>query len=381
MLDADPPVTLAGVDPDRQTDIAALDSTLTSVERVLDIDALRARIEKLEHEAADPNLWNDQTRAQRVTSELSHTQGDLRRVEELRGRLDDLPVLYELATEEGAESELAEADAELRQLREDIEAMEVRTLLSGEYDQREALVTIRSGAGGVDAADWAEMLMRMYIRWAEKHNYPVEVFDVSYAEEAGIKSATFAVHAPFAYGTLSVEQGTHRLVRISPFDNQSRRQTSFAEVEVLPVVETTDHIDIPESDIRVDVYRSSGPGGQSVNTTDSAVRLTHIPTGIVVTCQNEKSQLQNKISAMRVLQAKLLERKRLEERAELDALKGDGGSSWGNQMRSYVLHPYQMVKDLRTDYEVGNPTAVLDGDIDGFLEAGIRWRNRRDDDK
>ena len=253
--------------------------------------------------------------------------------------------------------------------------MEVRTLLGGEYDEREALVNIRSGAGGVDAADWAEMLMRMYIRWAEKHNYAVEVFDTSYAEEAGIKSATFAVHAPFAYGTLSVEQGTHRLVRISPFDNQSRRQTSFAEVEVLPVVATTDHIDIPDSDVRVDVYRSSGPGGQSVNTTDSAVRLTHIPTGIVVTCQNEKSQLQNKVSAMRVLQAKLLERKRLEERAELDALKGDGGSSWGNQMRSYVLHPYQMVKDLRTEYEVGNPAAVLDGDIDGFLEAGIRWRN------
>jgi peptide chain release factor 2 len=220
----------------------------------------------------------------------------------------------------------------------------------------------------------------MYIRWAEQHKYPVEVFDTSYAEEAGIKSATFAVHAPFAYGTLSVEQGTHRLVRISPFDNQSRRQTSFAEVEVLPVVATADHIDIPDSDVRVDVYRSSGPGGQSVNTTDSAVRLTHIPTGIVVTCQNEKSQLQNKVSAMRVLQAKLLERKRLEERAELDALKGDGGSSWGNQMRSYVLHPYQMVKDLRTDYEVGNPAAVLDGDIDGFLEAGIRWRNRRDDE-
>jgi peptide chain release factor 2 len=378
------PVTWAAVEPDRQADIAALDSALTTVERVLDVDGLRARIEKLEQEASDPKLWDDQANAQRVTSELSHTQGELRRIEELRQRLDDLPVLYELAADEahGAEAAdaLVEADAELKALRADIEAAEVRTLLSGEYDEREALLTIRSGAGGVDAADWAEMLMRMYIRWAEQHKYPVEVFDTSYAEEAGIKSATFAVHAPFAYGTLSVEQGTHRLVRISPFDNQSRRQTSFAEVEVLPVVETTDHIDIPEGDIRVDVYRSSGPGGQSVNTTDSAVRLTHIPTGIVVTCQNEKSQLQNKVAAMRVLQAKLLERKRLEERAELDALKGDGGSSWGNQMRSYVLHPYQMVKDLRTEYEVGNPTAVLDGDIDGFLEAGIRWRNRKDDD-
>jgi len=368
------------VDPDRQADIAALDTTLTTVERVLDVDGLRNRIEQLEKDASDPNLWDDQTRAQKVTSDLSHAQNELRRVEGLRQRLDDLPVLYELAAEAGGPDEVAEADAELAKLREDIEAMEVRTLLSGEYDEREAVVTIRSGAGGVDAADWAEMLMRMYIRWAEKHDYPVEIFDTSYAEEAGIKSATFAVHAPFAYGTLSVEQGTHRLVRISPFDNQSRRQTSFADVEVLPVVETTDHIDIPENDLRVDVYRSSGPGGQSVNTTDSAVRLTHIPTGIVVTCQNEKSQLQNKVSAMRVLQAKLLERKRLEERAELDALKGDGGSSWGNQMRSYVLHPYQMVKDLRTEYEVGNPASVLDGDIDGFLEAGIRWRNRKDDD-
>ncbi|MGB0876756.1 MAG: peptide chain release factor 2 [Mycobacterium sp.] len=374
------------MDADRQADIAALDSTLTTVERVLDVEALRDRIDKLEQEASDPNLWDDQSRAQKVTSELSHSQSELRRVEELRGRLEDLPVLYELAAEEGeadgaeASSAFAEADAELKKLREDIQAMEVRTLLSGEYDEREALVNIRSGAGGVDAADWAEMLLRMYIRWAEQHKYRVEVFDTSYAEEAGIKSATFAVYAPFAYGTLSVEQGTHRLVRISPFDNQGRRQTSFAEVEVLPVTETTDHIDIPDGDVRVDVYRSSGPGGQSVNTTDSAVRLTHIPTGIVVTCQNEKSQLQNKISAMRVLQAKLLERKRLEERAEMDALKGDGGSSWGNQMRSYVLHPYQMVKDLRTEYEVGNPATVLDGDIDGFLEAGIRWRNRKDDD-
>ncbi|MCG7608719.1 peptide chain release factor 2 [Mycolicibacterium sp. (ex Dasyatis americana)] len=371
------------MDPDRQAAVASLDTTLTTVERVLDIDGLRQRIDMLEQQASDPNLWDDQSRAQKVTSELSHAQNELRRVQELRQRVDDLPVLFELAFEEaGAEADdaVAEADAELANLREDIETLEVRTLLSGEYDEREAVVTIRSGAGGVDAADWAEMLLRMYTRWAEKHDYPVEVFDTSYAEEAGIKSATFAVHAPFAYGTLSVEQGTHRLVRISPFDNQSRRQTSFADVEVLPVVETTDHIEIPEGDLRVDVYRSSGPGGQSVNTTDSAVRLTHIPTGIVVTCQNEKSQLQNKVAAMRVLQARLLERKRLEERAEMDALKGDGGSSWGNQMRSYVLHPYQMVKDLRTEYEVGNPATVLDGDIDGFLEAGIRWRNRKDED-
>jgi peptide chain release factor 2 len=370
---------LAIVHPDVSADLAELATTLETVETVLDVEELRRRIDELEHQAADPELWNDQEHAQQVTSQLSHAQGELRRVEELRSRLDDLPVLYELAEgEEGADrvSALADADAERAALRTDIEAMEVRTLLSGEYDQRDALVNIRAGAGGVDAADWAEMLMRMYIRWADKHGYGVEVYDTSYAEEAGIKSATFAIKAPYTYGTLSVEMGTHRLVRISPFDNQGRRQTSFAEVEVLPVVETTDHIDIDENDVRVDVYRSSGPGGQSVNTTDSAVRLTHIPTGIVVTCQNEKSQLQNKVSAMRVLQAKLLERKRQEERAEMDALKGDGGSSWGNQMRSYVLHPYQMVKDLRTEYEVNNPSAVLDGDIDGFLEEGIRWRMR-----
>ena len=244
-----------------------------------------------------------------MTSKLSHMQGELRRVADLRQRLDDLSVLYELAEDEGDAGSLAEADAERAALRKDIDELEVRTLLSGEYDDRDALVTIRSEAGGVDAADFAEMLMRMYLRWAERHGYPTEVYDTSYAEEAGIKSATFKVNAPYAYGTLSVEQGTHRLVRISPFDNQGRRQTSFAGVEVLPVVEQTDHVDIDEKDLRVDVYRSSGPGGQGVNTTDSAVRLTHLPTGIVVSCQNEPRQLQNKASAMAVLQAKLLERR------------------------------------------------------------------------
>jgi peptide chain release factor 2 len=361
------------VNPDAAADLKDLSATLENIEAVTDLPALRAEIADLSDQAGQPDLWDNTEEAQRVTSRLAHAQGDLRRLDDLRRRLEDLPVLYELAEDEGDQSAIADADTDRAKLREEIASLEVRTLLSGEYDPREALVTIRSEAGGVDAADFAEMLMRMYLRWAERHEYGVDVMDTSYAEEAGIKSATFQVHAPFAYGTLSVEQGTHRLVRISPFDNQGRRQTSFAGVEVLPVTETTDHVDIPENEIRIDVFRSSGPGGQSVNTTDSAVRITHLPTGIVVSCQNEKSQIQNRAAAMRVLQSRLLERRRQEEKAAMNALK-DGGSSWGNQMRSYVLHPYQMVKDLRTEHEVGNPSAVLDGDIDGFIEAGIRWR-------
>ena len=347
---------------------------MTSIETVLDPDSKQAEIAELEQEVARPDLWDDQDNAQRVTSRLSALQGELERVSTLRSRLDDVQVLVELAESEGDEDSLSEAQQELKSLAKDIDSLEVRTLLNGEYDQRDALITIRSEAGGVDAADFAAMLLRMYLRWAERHKYGSEVYDTSYAEEAGIKSATFAIKAPYAYGTLSVEQGTHRLVRISPFDNQGRRQTSFAGVEVLPVTEQADHIDIPEGDIRVDVFRSSGPGGQSVNTTDSAVRITHLPTGIVVSCQNEKSQLQNKAAAMQVLQAKLLEKARQDQEAELNALKGDGGNSWGAQMRSYVLHPYQMVKDLRTNYEVSSPDAVFDGDIDGFLDAGVRWR-------
>jgi peptide chain release factor 2 len=364
------------VNPDVAADLKDLSTTLEGIEQVTDLPTLRAEIDELSEQAARPDLWEDVAAAQQVTSRLSHAQGELRRVEELRRRLDDLPVLYELAEDENDAEATADADTERAALRRDVESLEVRTLLSGEYDPREALVTIRAEAGGVDAADFAEMLMRMYLRWAERHGYDTDVYDTSYAEEAGIKSATFQVHAPFAYGTLSVEQGTHRLVRISPFDNQGRRQTSFAGVEVAPVVESSDHVEIDEKDLRVDVYRSSGPGGQGVNTTDSAVRLTHLPTGIVVSCQNERSQLQNKATAMAVLQAKLLERRRQEEQARMDALK-DTGSSWGNQMRSYVLHPYQMVKDLRTEYEVGNPSAVLDGEIDGFIEAAIRWRRQQ----
>lgn len=342
---------------------------MESIEAVLDLDKLRADIAVLEEQAAAPSLWDNPDEAQKITSKLSHLQAEVRKADALRGRIDDLSVMFEMAEEEDDPDARAEAEAEMVSVKKALDELEVRTLLSGEYDSREALVNIRAEAGGVDAADFAEKLQRMYLRWAEQKGYKTEIYETSYAEEAGIKSTTFAVQIPYAYGQLSVEQGTHRLVRISPFDNQGRRQTSFAGVEILPVVEKTDHIEIDESELRVDVYRSSGPGGQGVNTTDSAVRLTHLPTGIVVSCQNERSQIQNKASAMNVLQAKLLERQRQEERAKMDALK-DSGSSWGNQMRSYVLHPYQMVKDLRTDFEVGNPEAVFNGEIDGFLEAG-----------
>ncbi|MEP6599776.1 MAG: peptide chain release factor 2 [Actinomycetota bacterium] len=358
---------------DVPAELKELSATLASIESVLDLGRMRAEASDLERQASSPTLWDDPDNAQQVTSRLSYVQGDIRRVEDLRRRVDDAQLMWELAEDESDAAVHAEVEAELRSLRRSIDELEVRTLLSGEYDSREALVTIRSEAGGVDAADWAEMLLRMYLRWAERHGYPTDVLDTSYAEEAGIKSATFQVKHPYAYGTLSVEQGTHRLVRISPFDNQGRRQTSFAGVEVLPVVESSDHIEIPDDEMRIDVYRSSGPGGQGVNTTDSAVRITHLPTGIVVSCQNERSQIQNRASAMAVLQAKLLELRRQEDQAKMNALK-DAGNSWGNQMRSYVLHPYQMVKDLRTNHEVGNPQAVLDGEIDDFIEAGIRWR-------
>jgi len=356
--------------------LSALETTLGSIETVLDIPSMKEQVTDLEAQASVPDLWDDQEHAQQVTSRLSFVQGEIRKFEALRSRLDDVPILFELAEGEQDEAALADAAAELESVEDAVAELEVRTLLSGEYDVREAFVSIRAGAGGVDAADWAEMLLRMYTRYCERHNWPFEVNETSYAEEAGIKSATFHVKVPYAYGTLSVEQGTHRLVRISPFDNQGRRQTSFAEVEVIPVVAQTDHIDVPEDELRVDVYRSSGPGGQGVNTTDSAVRITHLPTGIVVSCQNERSQLQNRASAMAVLQSKLLERRRQEEQAKMDALKGDNAGSWGNQMRSYVLHPYQMVKDLRTEEETGNTAAVLDGEIDSFVEAGIRWRKQ-----
>jgi len=364
---------------DYQDEIGKVDLTLKSIEQVLNLPKLIQTAAELEKQASVPNLWDDPQAAQVITSKLSRAQATINKINSIRSRLNDLPVMVELsASESDKAAAFREVDKELDELTKVINDLEVQTLLSGEYDDRDALMTIRSEAGGVEAADWAQMLMRMYLRYCERHNYKVEVLETSYAEEAGIKSTTFRISAPYAYGRLSVEQGTHRLVRISPFDSQSRRHTSFAGVEVVPVVEQSDHIEIEEKDLRVDVYRSSGPGGQGVNTTDSAVRITHIPSGIVVSCQNERSQIQNRATAMAVLQSKLLERRRIEEQAKLNALKGDNSGSWGNQMRSYVLAPYQMVKDLRTDFEVGNPSSVLDGDLDGFIEAGIKWRKGRE---
>ena len=365
---------------DLSADILALRSTFGDIRAVVDVDALRAQIAQLSEEAGAPDLWDDTDRAQRVTSALSHRQAELARIEEIQRRLDDLAVLVELANEMQDDDTAAEARTELASLTETIGQLEVQTLLDGEYDARPAVVTIRAGAGGVDAADFAEMLLRMYLRWAEQHKYPVTVMDTSYAEEAGIKSATFEVDAPYAFGTLSVEAGTHRLVRMSPFNSAGKRQTSFAAVEVIPLMEEAQEVEIPEADIRVDVFRSSGPGGQSVNTTDSAVRITHLPTGIVVSMQNEKSQIQNRAAAMRVLQARLLLLQKEQEAATKKELAGTITASWGDQMRSYVLAPYQMVKDLRTDFEVNNPQAVFDGDLDGFIAAGIRWRKRKTDD-
>jgi len=368
---------MAATDP--ATEISELSSKLNNIEAVLNPAAMEREAERLREQVADPGLWDDTDRAQAITRRLSYLEGELGRLTQLHRRLDDVTVGFELADSENDESMREEASRGLAALRKEIDQLEIRTLLSGEYDARDALISINAQAGGADAADFAQNLQRMYLRWAERHGYPTEIYYTSYAEEAGIKSTTFVVKAPYAYGTLRGEHGTHRMVRISKYDNQGRRQTSFAGVDVIPVVEQDDQIDIPEDEIRVDVYRSSGPGGQGVNTTDSAVRLTHLPTGIVVSCQNERSQMQNKATAMAVLKAKLLERRREEQEAKMANLRGETTSSWGTQIRNYVLHPYQNVKDVRTGQETGNTGGVLDGDIDDFIEAEIRWLRTNED--
>jgi peptide chain release factor 2 len=359
---------------DLSAEIRQIRGIFATIAEVSDLPRLLEEVSQLEIEAQEPTLWDSPELAQKVTSSLSRKQAQINKITEIANRLDDLEVLVGLANSESDKAAATEATAELVNLKKLVADQEVQTLLNGEYDARSAILTIRSGAGGDDATDFAEMLMRMYLRYAEKQGWPSQILDISFAEGAGIKSATFEIDAPYAYGQLSVEAGTHRLVRMSPFNAAGKRQTSFAAVEVVPLIEQTDVVDIPDADIRIDVFRSSGPGGQSVNTTDSAVRITHLPTGTVVSCQNEKSQLQNKAAAMRVLQSRLLELRRTEEEATKKQLAGDATASWGDQMRSYVLAPYQMVKDLRTNFEVNNPDAVFDGDLGGFIAAGIRWR-------
>lgn len=361
-------------DLDLAAEIKQLRQTFGTIKEVINPVRLGEEVIELEKKASEGDLWDNPEQASKITSQLARSKEKLNALRSISSRLDDLEVLIELANDAEDASVQSEAKSELREIEKIIGSLEVQTLLNGEYDSRSAVVTIRSGAGGDDATDFAEMLMRMYLRYCEKQGYPVTVLDTSYSEGAGIKSATFEIDAPYAYGSLSVEAGTHRLVRMSPFNAAGKRQTSFAAVEIVPLVEQTEAIEIPESEIRVDVFRSSGPGGQSVNTTDSAVRITHIPSGIVVSCQNEKSQIQNRQAAMRVLQSRLLEIRRREEEATKKQLAGDVKASWGEQMRSYVLAPYQMVKDLRTDYEENNPQAVFDGGLEGFIAAGIRWR-------
>ena len=355
-------------------DLAALRKRLDEAGAYLDIKGKRERLQELEVEASRPDLWDDQDVARAVTAELSDLQGDVTTYDALVQALSDLVTLAELAKEEGDESfepEVADGMADLgRRLAE----LELRALFAGEHDERDAICEVHAGEGGTDAQDWAEMLVRMYLRWAESHGFATEIDEASAGREAGLISATFIVKGRYAYGWLRSEQGVHRLVRMSPFDAAARRQTSFASLDVTPLYDdTSGDVTIEEKDIRVDTYRSSGAGGQHVNVTDSAVRITHLPTGIVSSCQNERSQLQNKARAMQVLVSKLAEKQRADRMAELTAISGTTSSAaMGNQIRSYVQAPYQLVKDLRTGHETGNVDAVLAGDLDAFMEAFLR---------
>jgi peptide chain release factor 2 len=324
---------------------------------------------QLQKAAEAPDLWEDQKRAQRTMRLLARYQRELDSWHALEGRITDALELASL-NDAKIKSELSD---EITGIESELDLRDTQAMLSGQYDGEDAILAIHAGAGGTDSQDWAAMLQRMYLRWAETRGFKAEVLDYSEGEEAGIKSATIGIEGDFAYGYLRSEKGVHRLVRLSPFDSASRRHTSFALVEILPQVETDDEIEINAADLRVDTYRSAGAGGQNVQKNETAIRITHLPTGIVVTCQNERSQMQNKENAMRVLRARLLDLRRHEQEAELAEIKGDYvKAEWGSQIRSYVLHPYQMVKDHRTDYEVGNTQAVLDGDLDGFMESYLR---------
>jgi peptide chain release factor 2 len=344
----------------------------------LKIDQGRERFDVLSAQAQDPDLWQDQDHAREVTTELGRLSNDLEHFDDLRRSLDDAVVLVDFSRESLASGEadwslLEELVVAVKTLELSLDALEMLSLLSGPYDEYDAIAELHAGAGGTDAQDWTEMLLRMYSRWAERRGFAVEIDEVTEGQEAGLLSATFIVKGRYAYGWLSTERGVHRLVRMSPFDSQARRQTSFASIDITPLTEDAAEVEIDEKDLRVDTFRSSGAGGQHVNVTDSAIRITHLPTGIVVSCQNERSQHQNRARAMQILGAKLAERARVERQAQMDAISGvRSDNAWGSQIRSYVQAPYQLVKDHRTEYETGNVESVLEGDLDGFMEAELR---------
>ena len=363
---------------DFSDDLSELRRRIEGARGYLKIDDARARVAELEIEVSKPDLWDDQDRAKKVNSELSQLTEDVAVVDGLDGTVSDLETLAELAREESDESVESEIDAGIGALSRELDTLELRSLFTGEHDDRDAICTVNSGAGGTDAQDWTDMLLRMYLRWAERRGFATEIDEVSPGTEAGLSSATFTVKGRYAFGLLASERGVHRLIRISPFDANARRQTAFASFDAVPALDDTEAPEIDPSDLRIDTYRSSGAGGQHVNVTDSAVRITHVPTGIVVSSQNERSQTQNKARAMQILAARLAERQRQERDAELVALAGEKRDvAFGNQIRTYTLHPYQLVKDERTRFETGNVQAVLDGDVDAFIESYLQWRRQQ----
>ncbi|HKI29988.1 MAG TPA: peptide chain release factor 2 [Actinomycetota bacterium] len=362
---------------DHTQTLAELAKRIASAKEFFDVDDKRSKAAELERDASDPSLWDDPTRGQQLTTTLARLRAEIERYDGLVRRLEDARTMDELLEGEADREMATELARAVRELERDVEKLELATLLGGEYDNRDAVATLHAGAGGTESQDWAEMLLRMYLRWAEREKLDVEVDETLLGDEAGIKSATFIVHGPYAYGLLSAERGVHRLVRISPFDAQKRRHTSFANLDVIPLLEETadEDIVIDPKDLRIDVYRSTGPGGQSVNTTDSAVRITHLPSGITAACQNERSQLQNRAVAMRILKARLAERMRQEQQTKLENLRGERkGIDFGSQIRSYVLAPYRLVKDHRTNVEIGDVDRVLDGDLEELIEAELRRR-------
>ncbi len=358
--------------------LADLRARLAEARRFLDLETKARELDELRSRASSPDLWEDPDKARQISRRLSRYEGLFEMIEGLERSLEDAEVLLEMAAEAGDPSTRSEALAELSSVSSILDRLELESLYFDEYDESDAILSVHAGAGGVDAQDWAQMLVRMYQRFLDDSGFDVTVEEVTEGEEAGIKSATLTIKGDRAYGTLESERGVHRLVRISPFDANARRQTSFAGVDVVPDLGESAAVDIRDDDLRIDTYRSQGAGGQHVNTTDSAVRITHLPTGIVVQCQNERSQLQNKARAMTILRSRLAEHARLERLDQISEIRGEQGeAAWGRQIRSYVLQPYQMVKDLRTDFEVGNVQGVLDGELLPFIEAYLRWRRAR----